>query len=174
MDTLKYNFELLDDYGVFIMRAKKIEEKNKMKTILGLFLVVMALSLVAPVIANGNGPKYTKWVSPLENSGAVSGGQVIYNVNPEDDGTIELEVEIEEYMPFADSTVNVKLDGTILVPTIDVDADGNGKYTFYVTSFDHTSNTIEIVFAYTLTPAAIALETDITDFHLWAKVKGPK
>lgn len=140
-----------------------------------ILLVGMTLTLVAPVIAppGGNGPKYTKYVSPLKNGADERWGQVIYNVNPEDDGTYELEVEIEEYLPYADSTVNVKLDGTS-IGTIEVDENGNGKATFYVTAFDPTSNTIEIVFDTTLTPAMIALRTTTDDFNVWAKVKGPK
>lgn len=140
-----------------------------------ILLVGMTLTLVAPVIAppGGNGPKYTKYVSPLKNGVDERWGQVIYNVNPEDDGTYELEVEIEEYLPYADSTVNVKLDGTS-IGTIEVDENGNGKATFYITAFDPTSNTIEIVFDTTLTPAMIALRTTTDDFNEWAKVKGPK
>ena len=140
-----------------------------------ILLVGMTLTLVAPVIAppGGNGPKYTKYVSPLKNGAGERWGQVIYNVNPEDDGTYELEVEIEEYLPYADSTVNVKLDGTS-IGTIEVDENGNGKPTFYITAFDPTSNTIEIVFDTTLTPAMIALRTTTDDFNVWAKVKGPK
>ncbi|MFC1505610.1 hypothetical protein ACFLQ6_00915 [Thermoproteota archaeon] len=143
--------------------------------IMTILLVGMALTLVAPVMAppGGNGPKYTKYVSPLKNGADERWGQVICNVNPEDDGTYELEVEIEEYMPFAESIVNVKLDGTSL-GTIEVDENGNGKATFYVTAFDPASNTIEIVFDTTLTPAMIALRTTTGDFHEWVKVKGPK
>ncbi|WP_455369063.1 hypothetical protein [[Eubacterium] cellulosolvens] len=140
---------------------------------LTLLLVGTALSLVTPVIAQGNGPKYTKYVSPLNNGAGERWGQVIYNVNPEDDGTFELEVEIEEYLPFADSTVNVKLDGTS-IGTIDVDENGNGKATFYVDSFDPASNVIEVVFDSTPTPAAIALKTSIDDYHLWVKGPGRK
>ncbi len=149
---------------------------SKMPAIMMMILLVgMTLTLVAPVIAppGGNGPKYTKYVSPLKNGADERWGQVIYNVNPEDDGTYELEVEIEEYLPYADSTVNVKLDGTS-IGTIEVDENGNGKTTFYVTAFDQTSNTIEIVFDTTLTPAMIALRTTTDDFNVWAKVKGPK
>jgi len=148
--------------------------KTKITTlILTLFLAGITLSVVAPALAQGNGPKSLKWVSPLENGVAVGGGQVIYNVNPEDDGTYELEVEIEEYMPFADSTVDVKLDGVSL-NTIDVDEYGNGKATFPVTAFAPDTNVVEIVFAYTLTPAMIALSTDTADYHLWVKGSGPK
>lgn len=143
--------------------------------IMTILLVGMALTLVAPVIAppGGNGPKYAKYVSPLKNGVDERWGQVIYNVNPEDDETYELEVEIEEYMPFADSTVNVKLDG-ISLGTIEVDENGNGKATFYVTAFDPASNTIEIVFDTTLTPAMVVLRTTTDDYHEWAKVKRPK
>jgi hypothetical protein len=148
--------------------------KTKMPTVLlTLLLVGTALSLVAPVIAQGNGPKYTKYVSPLSNNAGERWGQVIYNVNPEDDGTFELEVEIEEYLPFANSTVNVKLDGTS-IGIIDVDENGNGKATFYVESFDPASNVIEVVFDSTPTPAAIALKTSTDDYHLWVKGPGPK
>ncbi len=149
---------------------------SKMPAIMMMILLVgMTLTLVAPVIAppGGNGPKDTKYVSPLKNGTGERWGQVIYNVNPEDDGTYELEVEIEEYLPYADSTVNVKLDGTS-IGTIEVDENGNGKATFYVTAFDPASNTIEIVFDTTLTPAMIALRTTTDDFNEWAKVKGPK
>ena len=136
-----------------------------------MLLFLFIASLAIPVYA---GPNFPKYVSPLKNGADDRFGQVIFMTNPEDDGTYELEVEIEEYMPFAESTVNVKLDGTLLDPTIDVDELGNGKWTFYVSAFDPASNVIEVTFSATPTPAMIALRTTTDDYHLWVKGPGKK
>ena len=141
--------------------------KLSMKAImLTALLVGMALSLAAPVMANGNGPKYTKYVSPLKDGDSVRLGQVIYNTNPEDNGKYELEVEIEECMALASSWVTVKLDGTVLTPQIWVDADGNGKETFEVDAFAPGSDVIDV--------GDGELTTDTGDYHTWAKIKGQK
>jgi len=153
-----------------------LEKRNDMKrtsatTVIGpMLLFLFIASLAIPVYA---GPNFTKYVSPLKNGADDRFGQVIYMTNPEDDGTFELEVEIEEYMPFAESTVNVKLDGTLL-GTIDVDELGNGKLTFYVSAFNPASNIIEVTFSATPTPAMLALRTTTDDFHMWVKGPGKK
>jgi len=147
-------------------------KRTSATTVLGpMLLFLFIASLTIPVLAQ---PKAPKWVSPLKNGAGDRFGQVIYMTNPEDDETFELEVEIEEYIPFAESTVNVKLDGTLLDPPIDVDELGNGKWTFYVSAFDPAANVIEITFSATPTPAMLALRTTTDDFHLWVKGPGKK
>lgn len=126
--------------------------------------LVAATILVTPALvqAQGNGPKYVKYVASLEYEG-VRYGQVIFNTNPEDDGTYELEVEVEECSALADSTVTVLLDSTE-VGTIYVDEYGNGKATFYVDAIS-TGDTITVEGAVTLTSGS---------WRLWVKGKGPK
>ena len=88
---------------------------------------------------------------------------MIFNTHPEDDGTYELEVEVEKCMGLAASTVNVYL-GEELIGTMDIDMYGNGKATFYVEDIT-ISDTITVEGAVTLTSG---------EWRLWAKVKGPK
>jgi len=129
-------------------------------------LVFVAATLLAtPTLAQpkGQGPKYDKYVASLEDASLVRYGQVIFNTNPEDDGTYELEVEIEECLALAESTVTVLLDSTA-IGTIYVDAYGNGKATFYVSAIS-TSDTITVEGAITLTSGA---------WRLWVKAPGPK
>lgn len=125
---------------------------------------VAAAILVTPALAQaeGNGPKYAKYAASLEYE-SVRYGQVIFNTNPEDNGTYELEVEIEECSALADNTVTVLLDATG-VGTIYVDAYGNGKATFYVDAIS-TGDTITVEGAVTLTSGS---------WRLWVKGKGPK
>jgi len=69
----------------------------------------MTSMLLVPVYASpGNGPKYDKYVSSLEIE-ETRYGQVIFNTNPEDDGSYELEVEIEETMDLARARVGDKI-----------------------------------------------------------------
>lgn len=139
-----------------------------MKTILGLFLTVMALSLVAPVMATfpGGGPKYDKFIAPLVEPGdSVRYGQVTYNVNPDDqhDDKYEVEVEVEDASAiFQDETVTVTIDSETF--SLYIDADGNGKDTFYVDAI----------------PTSVTLDDGNDDeletgtFVLWVKVQGKK
>jgi len=99
-----------------------------------------------------------------EDSTTTRYGQVIFNTNPEDDGTFELEVEIEECIALAESYVTVSLDGSD-IGTIYVGVDGNGKATFYVGSIS-TGDSVTVV------------GDDITlksgEWRLWVKAPGPK
>ena len=126
------------------------------------FVIVAILATSALAEAKGNGPKYDKHVASLEVEG-VRYGQVIFNTNPEDSGTYEMEVEIEECLALADSTVNVSLSA-IGVGPIYVDAYGNGKATFYVDAIS-TGDTITVEDAVTLTSG---------DWRPWVKGAGPK
>jgi len=138
----------------------------KLKYLAPIMLVFVTATLLAtPTLAQppGLGPKYPKYVASLEDASLARYGQVIFNTNPEDDGTYELEVEIEECLALADSTVNVLLDSTP-IGTIYVDAYGNGKATFYVNAIS-TGNTITVEGAITLTSGA---------WRPWVKAPGPK
>ena len=132
-------------------------------------LIILALVGVAllatPILAQpkGLGPKYTKYVASLEDENTNRYGQVIFNTNPEDDGKYELEVEIEECLPLADTTVTVYLNGAP-IGTIYVDTYGNGKATFYVETIS-TSDTITVENAITLTSGA---------WRIWIKAPGQK
>jgi hypothetical protein len=105
-------------------------------------LVVLAAAFLAPALAKG--PYYDKYEAPLDDC-----GKVIFNTNPEEDGTLELEVEVEECEALANSTVDVYLDSA-LIDTLFIELDGNGKDTFYVGYIDNTS-TVKVVGAVTLT-----------------------
>ena len=87
---------------------------------------------------------------------------MIFNVNPKDDGSYELEVEVEEAMDLASSTVSVYMDGE-LVGEIEVDEFGNGKVTFYVE--DPTDSVISVEGAVSLSSGS---------WRLWVKGPGPK
>jgi hypothetical protein len=143
--------------------------KMRTKSIMPIILAVaIATLLVTPALAArpetpGKGPKYVKYVAPLLADDENRYGQVIFNTNPEDNGTYELEVEIEECMELADSNVIVRLDGTD-IGTIYVGDDGNGKATFYVESIS-TGDTVTVVGDITLTSGA---------WGNWEKVPGPK
>jgi hypothetical protein len=103
----------------------------KIKSLKVMVLIMAASMFIVPVFAGpGNGPKYDKFVASLE-LGQIRYGQIIYNSNPEDDGFYELEVEVEECMDLASTTVDIKIDA-VIIGTIDVDEFGNGKATFYV------------------------------------------
>jgi hypothetical protein len=125
-------------------------------------LVVLAAAFLAtPAFA---GPNYDKWVASLLNESDVRVGQVIFNTNWEDEfGGYELEVEVEECEALANSTVNVSLDG-VLIDTLFIELDGNGKDTFYVDAITNTS-IVEVEGAVTLTSG---------DWRLWEKRSGPK
>jgi hypothetical protein len=137
----------------------------KLKYLAPIMLMAIAAAFLAtPVLAKPNGPrpKYDKYVASLM-LGEDRYGQVIFNTNLED-GKFELEVEVEECMELADSTVDVYL-GDELIGTIYIDMYGNGKATFYVTT-DPTGMTITVVYEdITLTSG---------DWRLWVKGKGPK
>ena len=128
-----------------------------------LIVALAAMAMIAsPVFAGpGNGPKYPKYVASLEYD-LVRYGQVIYNTNPEDDGLFELEVEIEECMDLADSTVTVKMN-TVAIGEIYVDEYGNGKATFYVD--DPTDSSVVVEGGITLSSG---------EWRLWEKKPGPK
>ena len=129
-----------------------------MKKVLAIVLAVtVTVALMAtPALAQGNGPKYPKWEAPLGDEC----GKVIYNTHPEDDETYELEVEVEECMALAESTVYVYLDeDPTSIGTIDIDVNGNGKATFYVEYIDNDS-VVEVLDTITLTSGA---------FTLWSK-----
>jgi len=127
-------------------------------------MFIAAAFLATPALAQGNGPKpwVTKYVASLEYAGTRY-GQVIFNTNPEDDGTYELEVEVEECLALAGSTVNVYLDSE-LIGTIYIDEYGNGKATFYVDAIS-IADTVSVEGAITLTSG---------DWRLWVKAPGPK
>ena len=134
--------------------------KNMSRKLLTMFIITSML--IVPVYGKpGNGPKYDKYVSSLGIE-ETRYGQVIFNTNPEDDGTYELEVEIEEAMDLASSTISVYMDGE-LVGEIEVDEFGNGKSTFYVG--DPTDSVISVEGAVSLTSG---------DWRLWIKGPGPK
>ena len=129
-----------------------------------LLLLVFATGalLATPILAGpGLGPKYEKYVAPLEDESDIRLGQAIFNTNPEDDGTYELEVEVEECMALADSTVDVVLDSAT-IGSLYIDEYGNGKDTFYVESISDTS--------------LVEVDTTLTGhtWHLWVKAPGPK
>jgi len=136
--------------------------------------LLVAVYLATPALAqpNGLGPKYDKYVASLllttgdegEGEVGVRYGQVIFNTNPEDDGTYELEVEVEECLDLAGNTLDVYLDD-VWVGTIDIDESGNGKATFYVEGIS-TSDHVDVVGAVTLTTKA--------EWRLWVKAPGPK
>lgn len=142
-------------------RCKKVKLGYIAPIMLG-FVAAAILVTPALVQAKGNGPKYAKYVASLEYGG-VRYGQAIFNTNPEDNGTYELEVEIEECSALADNTVTVFLDATE-IGTIYVDAYGNGKATFYVDAIS-TGNTVTVEGTVSLTSGS---------WRLWEKVKGPK
>jgi hypothetical protein len=125
-------------------------------------MFIITSMLIVPVYAKpGNGPKYEKYVSSLGIE-ETRYGQVIFNTNPEDDGTYELEVEIEEAMDLVSSTVSVYMDGE-LVGEIEVNEYGNGKATFYVENPTDSVVTVE---------GAVSLTSG--DWRLWVKGPGPK
>jgi hypothetical protein len=137
----------------------------KLKYLAPIMLMAIAAAFLAtPALAQppGKGPKYAKHVASLELEG-VRYGQVIFNTNPEDDGRFELEVEVEECLDLADSTVEVFLSD-VMIGTIYIDAYGNGKATFYVEAISIV-DTIKVEGAITLTSG---------EWRLWVKVKGPK
>ena len=129
-----------------------------MKKVLAIVLAVtVTVALMAtPALAQGNGPKYPKWEAPLGDEC----GKVIYNTNPEDDLTYELEVEVEECMDLADEIVDVYLD-SVMIGTIEIDEFGNGKATFYVEDID-TDSVVEVMDTITLTSST---------FVTWVKGK---
>ena len=90
-------------------------------------------------------------------------GQAIFNTNLEDDNCYELEVEVEECMALAESTVTVYLDGTE-VGTIYVNEYGNGKETFCVETIS-TADAVTVVGAVTLTSG---------EWRLWNQGRGKK
>ena len=123
---------------------------------------IIASMLVVPVYAkSGNGPKYDKYVASLEIE-ETRYGQVIFNTNPEDDGLYELEVEVEEAMDLASSTVPVYMNGG-QIGELEIDEYGNGKATFYVE--DPTDSVVTVEGGITLTSG---------DWRLWIKGSGPK
>jgi len=137
--------------------------KSKYLTSIAIIFLAMAF-LATPVLAKpGNGPKYPKHVASLLSVDGVRFGQVIFNENPEDDGTYELEVEVEECLDLADSVVDVKLNGE-LIGSIYVDESGNGKETFYVDSISE-ADTVSV-------EGAVTLESG--DWRDWVKGPGPK
>jgi hypothetical protein len=130
--------------------------------VVAILVLVSMLSAIAPAMAQpGRGPKYDKYVAPLLDEDEVRCGQAIFNTNPEDDGSYELEVEIEECLALADMTVDVYLDGNP-IGTLYVDTYGNGKETFYVSSIS-TSSTVGV---------GTVLTSDV--WLLWVKAPGPK
>ena len=126
----------------------------KYLTLAPVVLVVLAAAFLAPALAE-EGPFYDKWEAPLDDC-----GKVIFNTNWEDefDG-YELEVEVEECEALANSTVNVFLDD-VLIDTLFIELDGNGKDTFYVESITNTSNV-------TVVGEDVTLTGD--DWVLWSK-----
>jgi hypothetical protein len=128
---------------------------------------LFAAALFVPAVfaqPMGNGPKYDKYVASLEYDDVVvvRFGQVIFNTNLEDEG-YELEVEVEECLELANSTVEVKLN-SVLINTLDIDEDGNGKATFHVEAIS-TDDMISV-------EGIIVLDSG--DWRLWYKIKGPK
>ena len=131
-----------------------------------LMLTTAAALLATPVLA---GPNFAKHVASLNETGTdpvVRCGQAIFNTNFEDDpeyNGYELEVEVEECMALANSTVNVSLNTTV-VGTIDVDLNGDGKATFYVDAIS--------------TGATVTVEGDVTltgdTWRDWVKGRGKK
>jgi hypothetical protein len=144
--------------------------KMRTKSIMPIILAVaIATLLVTPAFAArpetlGKGPKYDKYVAPLQAEDGTRYGQVIFNTNPEDNGTYELEVEIEECTYLANSNVTVFLNETE-IGTIEVDEYGNGKATFYVGSISTGSTVTVVGDEITLTSG---------EWRLWVKVPGPK
>jgi hypothetical protein len=136
--------------------------KMKTKSLKILVLMTALAIFVAPVLAipGGNGPKFLKYVASLEFGTRF--GQVIYNTNPEDDDSYELEDEVED-SSMTDETVDVFLNG-VDIGDIYLDEDGNGKATFYVAS-DPAGSTITVEGSITLTSG---------EWRLWAKGPGPK
>jgi len=129
---------------------------------MAILLLVSTLSVIAPALAQPrHGPKYDKYVALLLDGSEVRCGQAIFNTNPEDDGSYELEVEIEECLALMDTTVKVSLDGNP-IGTIYVDVYGNGKQTFYVSAISIAST--------------VSVDTTLTGavWHLWVKAPGPK
>ena len=131
------------------------------KRYLMLVMAVMAMTLTPVLAGPGNGPKHPKYVASLEYM-EVRYGQAIFNSNPEDDGLFELEVEVEECLDLADSTVTVKMDG-LEIGTMEIDENGDGKLTYYVD--DPTSSTITVEGGITLTSG---------EWRDWVKGPGPK
>jgi hypothetical protein len=128
----------------------------KYLTLAPIVLVVLAAACLAPALAQ---PNFDKYEAPLDDC-----GKVIFNTNWEDEfGGYELEVEVEECLDLAESTVNVSLDGE-LIGTIEIDEFGNGKATFYVEDIT-TEYTITVEGAVTLTSG---------DWVLWMKGPCPK
>lgn len=107
----------------------------KSKHLTSIAIIFIATTILAiPVLAKpGNGPKHLKHVASLLSDDGVRFGQVIFNENPEDDETYELEVEVEKCLDLADSIVDVKLNG-VSIGSMYIDVFGNGKETFYVDS----------------------------------------
>ena len=126
-----------------------------------LLMAIVALTAIPVFAAPGNGPKYPKYVASLEYDEARY-GQVIFNTNPEDDGLYELEVEVEECMDLADSTVTVKMNDQVIGEIV-IDEFGNGKATFYVE--DPTGSTVVVEGTITLTSGG---------WRDWIKGPGPK
>ena len=137
--------------------------KSKFVATIMLALAFAAFLAVMPTLAQpGLGPKFDKYVASLELDGDRY-GQVIFNTNPEDNGTLEVEVEVEECMDLVNSTVNVYLNSE-LIGTIDIDEYGNGKDTFYVEAIS-TDDDITVA-------GAVILESG--EWREWIKGRGPK
>jgi len=134
-------------------------------TVLTIVVLASMFSVVTPALAQpGKGPKYPKHVASLLDGDGIRCGQVIFNTNPEDDGTYELEVEVEECLALADSTVDVKLNG-VKIGEIYMDSSGNGKATFYVDSIDSIDDVVTVEGAITLTSGV---------WRPWVKSPGKK
>ena len=127
-----------------------------------LMLATAAAFLATPVLADPPEDKHVASLG-LGDDDLVRCGQAIFNTNLEDDDCYELEVEVEECIALADSTVTVYLDGTE-VCTIDVDEFGNGKVDCCVDDIS-TDDIITVVGDVTLTSG---------DWRDWHQGKGKK
>jgi hypothetical protein len=125
-------------------------------------LVVLAAAFLAPALADP--PADAKWVANL-TADDVRVGQVIINTNPEDDGTLELEVEVEECLALNESIVDVYLNGE-WIGNITIDEFGDGKATFYVGEIEPTDEyTVTVEGDDTLTSA---------EWREWQQGRGKK
>jgi len=122
-----------------------------------LMLTTAAALLATPVLADPPEPKH---VASL-NATDARYGQAIFNTNLEDGDCYELEVEVEECMDLAESTVDVYLNEDV-VCTIDVDEYGNGKVDCCVDDIS-TEDTI-----------TVGEELTSGDWRLWVQGKGKK
>jgi hypothetical protein len=128
-------------------------------------MVGMALSLIAPVMAN---PPENKWVAHLKDGDGFRVGQVILNTNDEDDTEAEmyeLEVEVEE-SELANGFYDIMVGGVDTGVDIEI-IDGSGKADVYLTSLIDLGTSAGQV-------SVGELDTDITTKTLWVQGAGKK